>query len=1091
MAGMIYTFYSYKGGVGRSMALANIGMYFYLQGYTTLLVDWDLEAPGLERYFEKRFNFKIPDLIDRPGLIDMIRDYQALSLQPLEVSSEDGEDSLFPDLDKYLYALDQTPEKKFYLLHAGRRSPGKPWSDYASFVQSFDWSKFYDEWEGGAFFDWLQEKFRDKADIILIDSRTGVTEMGGVATQHLADVVLLICGANLENIENTARMAQNFTSEQVKEARNGRQLEIMIVPSRIDNSDTDGYGEFLKRVEKTVADLPVAKIESGHRLTETIIPYFPAFSYRETLIFGDQETEKLANQLIERYLNIAENMQILNLSKRYERTKTQEKRATIFLNYSHRDKVVASQIRLALESEGYQVWGDESEIKGGQDWSSAIEQGITKSDLVVSVISENAKESSWVRQEIAYALQQKKPVIPIKTDSSVPPIMLINYQYISAESNLDMGIKQLIAILPKQIEALTEREVLSVSRQLELDYLDRLLQQYGQWTELYVPLLLVIQRPNSKNTKLDIEDFFKEVETKQKTVPSASQTLATDIMLVIDDINQFVLLGEAGSGKTTTLQRVAIDYASRAKENPSGKIPIVVSIRELNGNLVDLIRSQLGKYLQHLQELIDENRVILLLDGLDEVATEKQQFAIDQISQFLKAYPKTSAIITSRPYMYKVFEIPNLARVTIQPLDSERVFKFLSSYLEDKNAKQLFQVLNETQLLELGKSPLMLFMLLQLYTRQGELPKNRVQLYSLSIDILLRTTKSTRIDFELLQERLSDLAFALQADSGKASMNRNNALNYLVDEDTLNLAKSTNLLLGDEELQFSHQVFQEYLTSKKLDRMMQIDTPASDLFPKEKWWEPIGWEESCILLAGLYNDDCTPVLEWLADAQPELAARCFLESGAATPTSTIQMLGKKWLERLESSSDSHPEARAAVGRALGMLGSKATADNRPGVSIVIRDKLALPDLAWCEIPDGEFTFGNEPAKRMVLPKFYISRHLITNAQYQCFVDDKGYQNKIYWTSLGWKWKNQEEANSPLYATDITWNISNHPVVGISWYEANAFTRWLSEKLGSEVRLPSEAEWEKAARGIDSRIYPWGNAFEDGYANLRSEKMSLM
>ena len=83
---------------------------------------------------------------------------------------------------------------------------------------------------GRRFFECLREELKAWADVVLIDSRTGVTEMGGVATQHLADVVILLCGSSLENIVNTSRMCRNFTSEEVREARGGRPLEVIVVP---------------------------------------------------------------------------------------------------------------------------------------------------------------------------------------------------------------------------------------------------------------------------------------------------------------------------------------------------------------------------------------------------------------------------------------------------------------------------------------------------------------------------------------------------------------------------------------------------------------------------------------------------------------------------------------------------------------------------------------------------------------------------------------------------------------------------------------------------------------------------------------------
>ncbi len=57
------------------------------------------------------------------------------------------------------------------------------------------------------------------------------------------------------------------------------------------------------------------------------------------------------------------------------------------------------------------------------------------------------------------------------------------------------------------------------------------------------------------------------------------------------------------------------------------------------------------------------------------------------------------------------------------------------------------------------------------------------------------------------------------------------------------------------------------------------------------------------------------------------------------------------------------------------------------------------------------------------------------------------------------------------------DLPNHPVVGVSWYEAAAFCRWLSERLNMPIALPTEAQWEKAARGMDGRRYPWGNEID--------------
>jgi formylglycine-generating enzyme required for sulfatase activity len=142
----------------------------------------------------------------------------------------------------------------------------------------------------------------------------------------------------------------------------------------------------------------------------------------------------------------------------------------------------------------------------------------------------------------------------------------------------------------------------------------------------------------------------------------------------------------------------------------------------------------------------------------------------------------------------------------------------------------------------------------------------------------------------------------------------------------------------------------------------------------------------------------------------------------------------------------------------------------------------LPDIAWCEVPAGPFLMADE-AQQVSVPAFRISRYPVTNAQYQAFVADGGYTEhwQNCWTPDGWKWKKKEHMTSPRWAGG-NFDLDNHPVVLVSWYEAVAFCNWLMSRLQEygelsdmqEVRLPTEAEWEKAARGEDGRIYPWGN-----------------
>ncbi|MEK7833514.1 MAG: formylglycine-generating enzyme family protein, partial [Acidobacteriota bacterium] len=314
-----------------------------------------------------------------------------------------------------------------------------------------------------------------------------------------------------------------------------------------------------------------------------------------------------------------------------------------------------------------------------------------------------------------------------------------------------------------------------------------------------------------------------------------------------------------------------------------------------------------------------------------------------------------------------------------------------------------------------------------------------------------------------------------------------------LNEHQLYLAGSASILSLGQQVRFTHQLLQEYFAARCMDIKIQSDKEdglkARDIWLSERWWNRTNWEEAAILLAGLYSDDCTKIVEWVALGNPEVAAQCVVRSGAALAEATKEGLRAEWIYRLtDLKDDPNPLSRAAVGRALGLTGW----DNRKGVGIVEQNGVMLPDIDWVRIPEGEFQYGDEKAEyaakpqKLTLPTFWLSRYPITYGQFQTFVDDpEGLKDPRWFEGLA---ASEEEHQ----AGDQAFKFDNHPRERVSWYQAMAFCRWLSWRLGGlydlkkvadwEVRLPTEFEWEKAARGTDGRLYPYKGEYDPKKGN---------
>ncbi len=122
-----------------------------------------------------------------------------------------------------------------------------------------------------------------------------------------------------------------------------------------------------------------------------------------------------------------------------------------------------------------------------------------------------------------------------------------------------------------------------------------------------------------------------------------------------------------------------------------------------------------------------------------------------------------------------------------------------------------------------------------------------------------------------------------------------------------------------------------------------------------------------------------------------------------------------------------------------------------------------------------------PQREVCLSTYLIDKYSVTNAEYKKFIESDGYDQKVFWSDAGWQYISQSNPLENGDADNILSGENDCPVVNVSWYEAEAFAKW------AEKRLPTEAEWEKAARGTDGRIYPWGNTFEKTNLNCSESK----
>ena len=276
--GKIVTFFSYKGGAGRTMALANVAWILASAGLKVLVVDWDLDSPGLDRYFHP--------FLDRarvaatPGVIGLLSDYSWAATRKEERPSDWHRE--YAQILPHAISLNWgkfPPGGTLDFVSAGTQN-----RDYSSNA-SVDWDNFYDRLGGGQFFDALREDMKSHYDYTLIDSRTGLSDIAEICTLHLPDILVDCFTLNEQAIEGAAKVARD-----IGQRYHYRNIRVLPVPTRIDEAEKDkadiGIAHARSRFDSLRSE--AGGYEAADYWAYVAIPYKPFYAYEETLAaFGD------------------------------------------------------------------------------------------------------------------------------------------------------------------------------------------------------------------------------------------------------------------------------------------------------------------------------------------------------------------------------------------------------------------------------------------------------------------------------------------------------------------------------------------------------------------------------------------------------------------------------------------------------------------------------------------------------------------------------------------------------------------------------------------------------------------------------------
>jgi formylglycine-generating enzyme required for sulfatase activity/energy-coupling factor transporter ATP-binding protein EcfA2 len=628
--------------------------------------------------------------------------------------------------------------------------------------------------------------------------------------------------------------------------------------------------------------------------------------------------------------------------------------------------------------------------------------------------------------------------------------------------------------------------------------------------ETFVPLYTYEPRKHA-----DTGETLKS--SREPGFEEAGKPVDIEDLIARQQCEYLLIKGQPGSGKTTLLKHCAHQIVTgKPRQGLEGYLPLLILLRDLNGLFDEkkkkketvTFREIVTSYFSTKEKPIDcgviehyckSKKVLFLLDGLDELAQEYRDRVVEIFTNVNNTECGNKLVISGRPHAIEGLAMGMLGDrcVEVLALSQKQIGEFVTKWfkaiyigsaLTGKNDAEglLGSIKNNEAIKELMINPLMLTAICILYNDGKQLPEQRAELYKKFIDHLLYSKfENPKNVYEFLKTLAYEMQIKGQQGADRVSAtaimrkiyrkqdNENgHEFNQRIEDLFDEIEPKCGLLkLESGQYKFRHLTFQEFLAAVYIvSNNREYDKAI------ETYWENVNFREVIKLFISHLSIDSG------------LWATTIIEKNVLDDAPSLNRL----LLSVEALIDIHKDNRnpelvkKTQNRLISIFHRKTPPDR---VQLAKAGEL----LGWLEDPRDLRKFIKIEGGKydlqglgddITIPSFEIGAYPVTNKWYGKFIEEDGYKNQNYWTENGKKWLENTNAEYPVWWHDRKWNCPNVPVVGICWWEAMAYCRWLeiSSNDKKKYRLPTEQEWQAAAAGREQRQYPWGKDWNVLYCN---------